>query len=185
MTYFRVFLVSVFIALCTGCASPAQISGMSVASDQTDAQFYDQRLHHNIQVTEVNGGDATNPLWTSEIDGPDFGAALKQSLASADLLGEAPAAYTLRANLLRVDQPIFGLDFEVTCEAEYTLTESATNTVIFREIIRTPFTAGVGDSVIAIKRLRLANEGSARTNIHTLLKRLKELKLETRQVSLK
>jgi len=65
------------------------------------------------------------------------------------------------------------------------LTESATNTVIFREIIRTPFTAGVGDSVIAIKRLRLANEGSARTNIHTLLKRLKELKLETRQVSLK
>jgi len=184
VAYFRVLLVSVFIALCTGCASPAQISGMSVTSNQTDARFYDQSLHRSIQVTEVNGGDATNPLWTSEIDGPDFGAALKQSLANAELLSEAPAAYTLRANLLRVDQPIFGLDFEVTCEAEYTLTESSSNTVIFREIIRTPFTAGVSDSLIAIKRLRLANEGSARTNISTLLKRLKDLKLEAKQVSL-
>lgn len=184
MTYFRLFLASAFIALCTGCASPAQISGMSVTSDQTDAQFYDHRLHSNIQVTEVNGGDTTNPLWTSEIDGPDFGAALKQSLANAGLLSEKPAAYTLRANLLRVDQPLFGLDFEVTCEAEYTLTESSSNTVVFREVVRTPFTAGVGDSFIAIKRLRLANEGSARTNISTLLKRLKALNPEAKQVSL-
>jgi len=185
VTYFRLFLASAFIALCTGCASPAQISGMSVISDQTDAQFYDQRLHRNIQVTEVNGGDTTNPLWTSEIDGPDFGAALKQSLASAGLLGEGTTAYTLRANLLRVDQPIFGTDFEVTCEAEYTLTESSSNAVIFREIIRTPYTAGMGDSLIGMKRLRLANEGSARTNISTLMKRLKALNPEAKQVSLK
>ncbi|WP_426141395.1 hypothetical protein [Pseudomonas sp. DWP3-1-2] len=185
MPYLRLLLASAFIALCTGCASPAQIAGMSVATDQAKANTYDAKLRNNVQLSEVNGGDKTNPMWTSEIDGPDFGAALKQSLANADLLGDQSAPYALRANLLRVDQPIIGLAFEVTSEVEYTLIESSTNKVILREIIRTPFTAGMGDSVIGIKRLRLANEGSARVNIIALLKRLSALKIETRQVSLK
>jgi hypothetical protein len=158
---------------------------MSVAADQAKATAYDSGLQHKVQLSEVNGGDTTNPLWTSEIDGPDFGAALKQSLANADLLGDGAAPYGLRANLLRVDQPIFGLNFEVTSEVEYTLIESRTSKVLWREIIRTPFTAGFGDSVIGIKRLRLANEGSARANITALLKRLGELKIDARQVSLK
>ena len=185
MTYLRLLLASALIALCTGCASPAQISGMSVSADQAKASTYDSQLITNVRLSEVNGGDKTNPLWTSEIDSPDFGAALKQSLANANLLGDESASYALRANLLRVDQPIFGLDFEVTSEVEYTLIESTTNKVILREIIRTPFTAGFGDSVIGIKRLRLANEGSARVNIIAMLKRLSDLKIEAKQVSLK
>jgi len=185
MTYLRLLLACALIALCAGCASPAQVSGMSVATDQAKTAAYDSGLHHNVQLSEVNGGDKTNPLWTSEIDGPDFGAALKQSLANAELLGDGSAPYGLRANLLRVDQPIFGLNFEVTSEVEYTLIESRTSKVLWREIIRTPFTAGIGDSVIGIKRLRLANEGSARANITALLKRLGELNVDARQVSLK
>lgn len=185
MTYLRLLLASAVIALCTGCASPAQISGMSVSADQAKASTYDSQLRKNVRLSEVNGGNKTNPLWTSEIDSPDFGAALKQSLANANLLGDESASYALRANLLRVDQPIFGLDFEVTSEVEYTLIESRTNKVVLREIIRTPFTAGMGDSVIGIKRLRLANEGSARVNIIAMLKRLSDLKIEAKQVSLK
>ncbi|VVO93118.1 hypothetical protein PS850_02458 [Pseudomonas fluorescens] len=184
MMYLRLLLASALIALCTGCASPAQISGMLVTADQATANTYDSQLRNNVRLSEVNGGDTTNPLWTSEIDAPDFGAALKQSLANANLLGDELAPYALRANLLRVDQPIFGLDFEVTSEVEYTLMESSTNKVVLREIIRTPFTAGVGDSFIAIKRLRLANEGSARVNIIAMLKRLSDLKIEAKQASL-
>jgi hypothetical protein len=157
---------------------------MSVATDQAKATAYGSGLQRNVDLSEVNGGDKTNPLWTSEIDGPDFGAALKQSLANADLLGDGSAPYRLRANLLRVEQPIFGLDFEVTSEVEYTLFESSNNKVLWREIIRAPFTAGIGDSVIGIKRLRLANEGSARANISALLKRLGDLKIDAREVSL-
>jgi hypothetical protein len=56
--------------------------------------------------------------------------------------------------------------------------------VVLREVIRTPFTAGFGDSVIGVKRLRLANEGSARVNIVALLKRLSDLKIEAKQVAL-
>ena len=184
MLYLRLLLATTLITLITGCASPAQTSGMSVTADQASANTYDSLLRNNIALTEVNGGDKTNPMWTSEIDALDFGAALKQSLANANLLGNGSAPYALRANLLRVDQPIFGLNFEVTSEVEYTLIESSTNKVVLREIIRTPFTAGVSDSVIGVKRLRLANEGSARTNITALLKRLSILKIKANQVTL-
>lgn len=185
MTSLRLLLASALIALCAGCASPAQISGMSVAADQAMATGHNSSLQHNVQVSEVNGGDKTNPLWTSEIEGSDFGTALKQSLANANLLGDVSAPYLLRANLLRVDQPIIGFSFEVTSEVEYTLVESRTSNVLWREIIRTPFTAGMGDSLIGIKRLRLANEGSARANITALLKRMSELNIDAKQISLK
>lgn len=180
----RFLAVSLFSVILTGCASSAQIPGMTVADAQAKAQAYDASLHTNVQVQEVNGGEKTNPLWTSEIDGPDFRAALQQSLGNAGLLGTDSAPYALRANLLRVDQPLFGLDFEVTSEVEYTLVEVASNKVVMREVVRTPFTAGVGDAFIAIKRLRLANEGSARSNIDAFLKRLGALKIQAKQISL-
>ncbi|WP_312933910.1 hypothetical protein [Pseudomonas sp.] len=183
MTYLRLLLVSAFIAVCTGCASPAQVANMTVPADQARANTYSTDLHQRVQVAEVNGGNKTNPMWTSDVDGPDFAAALKQSLTNAQLLGGASAPYSLRANLLRVEKPVFGFSFTVTSEVEYTLLQTTTNQVLWREIVRAPFTAGVSDAFAGIKRLRLANEGSVRTNISTLLKRLSELKIEAKQVS--
>jgi hypothetical protein len=185
MSMSRLLFVSVFAVVLTGCASSAKIDGMTVANNQTQALQFDQPLHDNLQLSEVNGGEKTNPLWTSEIDGADFRAALSQSLNNAGLLstsGDAP--FSLRANLLKVEQPLFGLDLEVTTEVEYTLVEKASGKVLFRETLRTPFTAGVSDAFMAIKRLRLANEGAAKENIAALLKRLSAFKVEASQVSL-
>lgn len=142
-------------------------------------------MKHNLQVSEVQGGEETNPLWTSEIGDAEFQGALKQSLNNAGLLSQGDAPYSLRATLLRVDQPLFGLDFEVTSEVEYVLVDNSSDRELFRETLRTPYTAGIGDAFIGIKRLRLANEGSARENISALLKRLAALNIETKQVSLK
>ncbi|WP_240008817.1 hypothetical protein [Aquipseudomonas campi] len=181
----RLLCLSLFSLLLTGCASSAKIEGMTVAESQARANTYAPALQENLQLAEVKGGQETNPMWTSEIGGADFQAALQQSLGNAGLLdnsGKAP--YSLRANLLRVDQPLFGLDFKVTSEVEYSLIDNATGQEILRETVRTPFTAGVGDAFVAVTRLRLANEGSARENISALLKRLATLNIEAKQVSL-
>lgn len=179
----RFLAVSLFAVILTGCASSAQVPNMTVADAQAKANTYDAQLQSNVQLSEVAGGQKTNPLWTSEVDGPDFRAALQQSLKNADLLGGDSAAYALRADLLSLDQPLFGLDFEVTSQVEYTLVEVATNKVILREVVRAPFTAGVGDAFAGVKRLRLANEGSARANIESFLKRLSALKLDAKQIT--
>ncbi len=55
---------------------------------------------------------------------------------------------------------------------------------ILKETIIASYTAGFSDSVVAVKRLRLANEGSARENIHEFLKALSNLKIEKNQVSI-
>jgi hypothetical protein len=181
----RLLCLSLFSLILTGCASSAKIEGMTVAETQARANTYAPALQDNLQLSEVKGGQETNPMWTSEIGGPEFQAALQQSLGNAGLLSTGDKApYSLRANLVRVDQPMFGLDFEVTSEVEYTLVDNATGKELLRETLRTPFTAGVGDAFVAVTRLRLANEGSARENISALLKRLGELNIEAKQVSL-
>ena len=181
----RLLCLSLFSLVLTGCASSAKIDGMTVDEAQARGNTYSSALQDNLQVKEVQGGEETNPLWTSEIGGVEFQGALEQSLGNAGLLSnDENAPYTLRAKLLRVDQPLFGLDFEVTSEVEYSLIDNASGQELFRETLRTPFTAGVGDAFIAVKRLRLANEGSARENIAALLKRLSALNIEAKQVSL-
>lgn len=180
----RLLCLSLFSLLLTGCASSAKIEGMTVAESQARGNTYSTSLQDNLQVSEVKGGQETNPMWTSEIGGAEFQGALKQSLDNAGLLSDGDAPYVLSANLVRVDQPLFGLDFEVTSSVEYVLVEKASGKELFRETLRTPYTAGVGDAFVAVTRLRLANEGSARENISALLKRLSALNIEANQVSL-
>ncbi|MCY1536179.1 hypothetical protein D9M68_716240 [compost metagenome] len=103
----------------------------------------------------------------------------------AGLLGKSEkTAYSLRANLVSVEQPLFGFNFTVTSVVEYSLVDNASGDVVWHETLQAPFTAGVGDAFYGVTRLRLANEGSARENISTLLKRLATLNLAQGQVSL-
>lgn len=179
-----VFLIAVLVATLTGCASSAKPVNMAVHDSQARTAVYDSGLHGNIHVSEVRGGEKTNPLWTSEIDSSDFLEALRQSLENARLLGSSSSEYSLQASLLRVEQPIFGLNFTVTAEVEYEIRNARTGSVVYREVLRTPFTASVGDAFMAVERLRIANEGAARANIRVLLERLSTLKLKPEQLTL-
>lgn len=80
---------------------------------------------------------------------------------------------------------MFGLDFEVTTHVKYILTDREnTGAVVLNETIVAPYTATIGDAFAAIKRLRLANEGSGNANIQGLLEKLAELQIHPTDVSL-
>jgi len=80
---------------------------------------------------------------------------------------------------------MFGLDFEVTTHVRYILTDSDNNgAVVLNETVVTPYTATIGDAFAAIKRLRLANEGSGKANIQGLLDKLSELRIQPANISL-
>ncbi|KAF1069996.1 MAG: hypothetical protein GAK45_00936 [Pseudomonas citronellolis] len=182
---FRLLAISLFALLVTGCASSAKVENMQVTAQTAHAQTYEATLQNNLKLDSVDGGRKTNPLWTSQIESADFRTALEQSLIRAGLLNTTDkAAYSLRANLVRLDQPMFGFSFTVTSVVEYSLVENASGRVVWHDSVEAPFTAGVGDAFYGVTRLRLANEGSARQNIQQLLVRLSELKLSAGQVSL-
>lgn len=176
----RILAVLAALLYLTGCASGAKMGNMVY---EGPVKAYDTALENNVTVTNVSGGKETNPAWTSEIDNDAFAGALKQSLQKQGLLSGS-GRYQLEALLLEVGQPMFGLDFKVTTHVRYILTDSDNNgTVVLNKTVVAPYTATIGDAFAAIKRLRLANEGSGKANIQGLLNKLNELQIQSGEIS--
>ena len=164
------------IALLTACASPARIAGMT-ASPQPSLDPNQTHLKESIRITQVSGGQETNPMWTSQVDAASFRQALEQSLRQAGLLGNAELAnHYLSAELIDLDQPLIGASFTVTARVRYELIDADADQVVYQELITQPYTAQFSDAFIGTERLKLANEGAIRNNIEALIEDLYQLK---------
>ncbi|HCA26831.1 MAG TPA: hypothetical protein DEP05_04185 [Betaproteobacteria bacterium] len=181
MTKSKVVLLSILVVSLYGCASGAKFGNM--AYTESIGMKYDKALKHDVGLSTVAGGEQTNPLWTSQISNEAFKKAVEMSLSSQGLLSQN-GRYQLKVKLAEIDQPMFGLDFTVTTHVNYILMDTKTNKVIFNDTIVSPYTASVGEAFLAVKRLRLANEGSAKQNIEDLLKKLSSLHISTGEVNL-
>jgi len=180
MKRMKIIVLFTSVLFLFGCASGAKKENM--VYEPSVPMSYDTKLKNSVDVEETSGGKNTNPAWTSEISNEAFSGAVKESLDRQGLLSDS-GIYKLQITLIKVDQPLFGLNLEVTTHVKYTLTDSSNNSVVFSETIIKPYTATVGDAFAAVKRLRLANEGSGKENIKGLLEKLAELKIQPDQVS--
>ena len=180
MKLVKIALILTAAIYITGCASGAKIENMTYQGAQ---KSYSEDIKRNVGLSGVSGGEKTNPAWTSEISDEAFSGAVKNSLQAQGLLSD-DGIYKLKVKLIKVDQPMFGLDLEVKTHVQYTLTNSTDNSVVFNETIVAPHTATIGDAFAAVKRLRLANEGSGMKNIEQFLEKLSELEISKSQISL-
>jgi len=181
MNKLKIVSLSILVVFLYGCASGARFGNM--AYTESTGMKYDKALKNDVGLSTVKGGEKTNPLWTPEISNEAFKKAVEMSLSSQGLLSKN-GRYRLKVKLAEVDQPLFGLDLTVTTHVNYMLIDTKTNKVVFNDMIVSPYTAAVGDAFLAVKRLRLANEGSAKKNIGDLLKKLSSLKISTGEVHL-
>ena len=156
-----------------GCVSGATAQGMTVKASDIKAPAGPE-IAKSVAVGVVAGGEATDAMWgVSQIDNPAFKRALVSSLRKAGLLSDsAHAKYVVTAELIALKQPFFGMDMKVTSRIRYTLKDAATGAVVLDEEVIAPYTATVGDAFVGAQRLRLANEGSARTSIAMLIEKL-------------
>lgn len=168
----KLLITAALVTLLAGCATPARKEMMEISATDLAKYTGQTPLKGQISISQVSGGQGTNPLWTSEIGNEEFQNALEASLKKAQLLADGEAGYTLQAKMVSVDQPLFGIDIEVTTHIQYTLSRKAGDKVVYDELISAPFTATMSDAFIAIERLKLANEGSARANIGMLIDKL-------------
>lgn len=171
-------LACLVIATLSACAQPARVTEMSI-SGRAELVPKDSPLSNAICVKTVTGGEETNPLWTSEVDSASFKRALNLSLANNNLKGTSTCAFDLNANLLGLAQPAFGFDATVTSNVNYSLLEHQSQTPYFQTTVTTPFTADFTSALVGVERLRLANEGSIRTNIAQFLDELVEYQKTT------
>ena len=180
MKFVKIGLLVAAIVYLSGCASGAKIENMVYQGEQ---KTYPEELHNNVGLSNISGGQETNPLWTSEISNEAFYGALTSSLLAQGLLSD-DGRYKLVVKMLSVDQPILGLDLEVTTRVQYILTDSTNNAVVLDEVVIAPYIATFSDAAFAIERLRLANEGSGKKNIEGLLEKLSRLRIGKNEISL-
>ncbi len=169
-----------------GCATPARVDEMRISS--MDSSRYDGNtpLKDNVTVTSVTGGKGTNPLWTSEISSESYKEALMDSLMAVKLLSKDTNAadYDLRVEMLKVKQPLIGIDFSVTTIIEYWLTRTSDNKEVYHDVVEATYIAEFSDAFVAIERLKLANEGAGRLNITRIIDRLYKLELPTTRIAI-
>lgn len=166
------FILALYVS---GCAFPATKEGMVVTNYTAPKQTGEK-----IFVKEATGGSMTLPFWTSQIPNDNFTEAVKDSLliskAFSTLSTNWGDDWGLEIEIRNVDQPFFGLDLTVTTETKYTLYLKGNK--VYETDIRASGTATVGDSVLAIARLRMANEKSAQANVREFIAELSKQQLD-------
>ena len=170
-TVARLFLLGAALALLGACAKPASPSAMVpdvVGIGAGPASAY----RGAITVGEVTGGSKTSPLWTSQVDNPEFRDALARALMESGLGGADNGRFRLDAVLQKLEQPFAGFAMTVSATIAYRMTEVATGAVVYDKAITTPATATMDDAIDGQARLRIANERAIRANLRQLIEEL-------------
>lgn len=176
----RKILIFVGLLLVSACASPAQIDQMAVPAAGDVSAIAGDPLYRAVSLGNVDGGERTNPLWTSEVGNAEFAEALRRTLMANDYLNPSGSGpYRLDATLWKVDQPLIGFEFTVDSHVRYRLKEGRTGRAVFEESVAADGVASVGEAVIAVQRLRIANERSIQENLRKLLRVLKAIETPT------
>jgi hypothetical protein len=174
----RLLVVSLIIALGLGfggCATPSNPQAMTVQ------KLALAKKHAASLSLNVTGGNETNSAGASKISNADFTTALKSSIESsglfAKLLDAGSSDYHLEVMIARLDQPMMGFNMTVTLETNWTLSRKSDGAVVWQKAIPSTFTAKTSEASAGVTRLRLANEGAARTNIEQAIKEISALNL--------
>ena len=166
------------VTILVGCAQPAKMEQMVVHPADLDVSTMSPLFSKAIAMDIVSGGKKTNPLWMSDVSSEDFGKALEMSLKGVGIFAIEKGRYALNAKLLSVMKPFMGFNMTVHSTVHYTLMDLETKTMVFDEDIKASYTATVGDAFSGVTRLKMANEGSIRENIHRFLLALSALSLK-------
>jgi hypothetical protein len=147
------------------------------------AMMDDTRLGDNVGISDVSGGEKTNPLWESETGNDEFRVALRGALDSAGLLERAKGEgrYSLSAVLEKIDLPTVCLSANI--QVKYTLTDKKHKMKVYQETLASEYEMKVWDSIMRPKGMRKASKGAIQTNTRQLAERLSHLNFFLVQVT--
>ncbi len=178
--FIRVSFLAATLASLGACASGARPEAMLLMAATAGAAPVSAGHpgYQAMSIAQVQGGNETNPMWSSDISNPDFQKALETSLKAFNYI--APdgglGKYKVTASITAVDKPFMGLDMSVTMKVRYSVANNSGG-MAFDDTIAATGTATMGEAFAGVERLRLAIEKAAKANIEAFLGRLsKELK---------
>ncbi|HZP75183.1 MAG TPA: hypothetical protein VFB45_03480 [Pseudolabrys sp.] len=155
--------------LAAGLAACATQGAMTVDSGGTGSAS--PKYRNAIAVRTVSGGQAMNIMTVPGVPNEPFKAALESSLAAKGYLaGPGAAKYYIDAEIKDLEQPVIGLDYDVTASVTYKVSGAGPAATY---PISTKGSASFSDSPIGADRIRIANERAMQENIRAFLLALK------------
>lgn len=167
MRYAKILIVLAFFA--PGLAACATQQAMTVASGAVANPV--PKYRNAIAVRSVSGGQVMNILTVPGVSNEPLKAALESTLAANGYLARSgtPKFY-LDAEIQNLDQPLIGLDLDVTADVTYKVSGAgAAASYPIKSTARATFS----DSPIAVDRMRIANERAMHQNIEQFLQALR------------
>lgn len=168
-------------ALMAGCGTPSEPLSMGLgAADALQMRAWvPDALRQNVGLGPVTGGQATNRWWGSKVSSAALEQAFEDSLRSVGMfpLTREAGRYQLDVKLADLDQPMVSLDTTVRLGISYSLVERASKAVVYQRTVRNAATVELGDKLLPVERLRLANEAAIRDSIKLVLRDLVALNL--------
>ena len=172
MSTLKTFVAALTMLMLFGCASTPKFQNM-IYSGKVSGKF-NKFLVNEICVAGTTRGRHLSADKKFETSTEAFEAALKESLHAHGLFSDT-GRFQLKAHILKILQPPGNFDMKVTTHVRYTLVDSTTDKIMFKETVISDYTAYSTDALMSDKRHRLANEGSGKTNIAQFLNQLSQL----------
>ena len=167
MRYGKILVaLAMFAPLLAACATSG---GMTVNPGAVTNPL--AKYRNAIAVRSVSGGQVMNILTVPGVSNEPFQAALETTLAANGYLAQSgtPKFY-LDAEIQNLEQPFIGLDFDVVANVTYKVSGAGAEAVY---PIKAKGTATFSDSVVALDRIRIANERAMRENLKQFLQALR------------
>lgn len=167
-----IVFISVFLSR---CASGATVEGMTVKDYKNEKLIGDK-----IFIKPVIGGGETSPFGISKISNKNFEEAFKKSILESNVFSKISNAtdddWIIEIGIVSVDKPKWGFTFTVKTIINYKLYYK--NRLVFSKDINQIGKATFSDAKVGVKRVRIANEFSAKNNIKSLFESLNEITLD-------
>ncbi|MDI4634833.1 hypothetical protein J7U46_17360 [Pelomonas sp. V22] len=181
----RIIVASMLAALAAGlmagCGTPSESlsMGLSPADALQMRAWVPDALRQNVALGPVTGGQATNRWWGSKVSSQALEQAFEDSLRAVGMfpLVREAGRYQLDIKLTDLDQPLVSLDTTVRLGISYTLVERSSKATVYQRTVRNAATVEIGDKLLPVERLRLANEAAIRDSIKLVLRDLLALQL--------
>jgi len=157
--------LAILLSALAGCATQQAMTVSSGALVNPQPKYKDA-----MAVRTVSGGAAMDVFTRPGVQEAPLKAALEESLRANGYLASGTPRYFVDAQIKNLDQPIIGLEYEVTADVTYTVHGAGAPATY---PIKATGMATFSDSPIGVDRLRIANERAMQANIKGFLQALR------------
>jgi hypothetical protein len=95
----------------------------------------------------------------------DIKLAIEGALANSQLFNGDETKFRINVNVLSIKNPMMGINLKSELRIKWQLIDISENKIVWEDNLTNDYTATMSDSLVAVTRLRIANEGVIRENI--------------------